>query len=218
MTLRSYLSAWLAWGSALLVAAPSVAWAGSPSGEGHEGGLRFIGPISPMFSGDPDKRTGLLWIVVNFVIFLWVLDRLLFRPLRARTTEKFERVREQAEAAKIARERAESLMAEYEARMQRVDEEVETLLADARKRAEADRARILAEANAEADRIRQEAKHAAEREAERILRELRGEIVDKAVAQAEAVLRQAITPSDEARLRTRFVEQLEGTSIGGTPS
>ncbi len=213
MTRRFPTACWLL--AALSLPATALA-SGSPAS--HEGGIRFIGPISPMFSGDPDTRVGLLWVLVNFVIFLWLLNKLLFRPLRARTAEKFETVRKQVEAARIARERAESLMKEYEARMQRVDEEVEALLTDARARAEADRARILAEANAEADRIRKEAANLAEREGQRILHALRAEIVDRAVAEAEATLRQAITPADESSLRGRFVEQIEHTHLGGTPS
>ncbi len=217
MKLRTSLAPRVAAAVAVL-AVPALVLAAPEADHGHEGGLRLIGPLSPMFSGEADARPGLAWILINFAIFLWILDRLLFRPLRARTAEKYGTVREQVAAAKQARQRAETLMAEYEERMKRVDDEVEALLADARKRAEADRERILAEANAEADRIRKEAEHAAEREAKRILRELQAEIVDRAVERAEAALRRTITPADETRLRARFVEQLERTTIGGRPS
>ena len=67
-------------------------------------------------------------------------------------------------------------------------------MADAKARAEADRKRIIEAAEQEAERIRAVAVAAAEREADVRRRQLEAELVDRAVARAEELLRKQFTP------------------------
>ncbi len=195
---------------------PAAAWA-SPEGEHHGGGLTLFSHPVPMISDEPVEKVGLVWLLLNFAILMWILNRLLFRPLRKGTEEKHATVKQQVEAAKIAREEAEGVMAEYKARLARLDDEIEELMADARARAEADRARILAHAKSEAERIREQAQHQAEREAKLLRDELEGEIVDQAIARAEEALRRAFTDADQRKLVGAYVEQVRSTPLAGGP-
>jgi F-type H+-transporting ATPase subunit b len=98
--------------------------------------------------------------------------------------------------------------------MARLDGEIEELMADAKKRADADRAAIIAQAEEEAERIKASAQAAAEREAASRRRAIENEIVDRAVERAEQVIRQRISPSDQSRMLDDYVGQLDRIELG----
>lgn len=196
--------------------APAVVWA-SPTGEEppthgdeHGGGLVWVS--WPPW-GDHGK-TGVVWLFINFAILMYILERLLFRKLRARTAEKHDLIKAELTRATEARSEAESLIAEYRGRMSRLDGEIEELMADAKKRADADRAAIIAAAEEEAERIKASATAAAEREAASRRRHIENEIVERAVERAEQLIRQRIAPADQSRMVDDYIGQLEKVELG----
>jgi F-type H+-transporting ATPase subunit b len=100
--------------------------------------------------------------------------------------------------------------------MKRLDGEVEELMTDAKKRADADRAAIIAAAEDEAERIKTSATAAAEREAASRRRAIENEIVDRAVDRAEQIIRQRIAPGDQSRMLDDYIGQLEGVDLGAS--
>jgi F-type H+-transporting ATPase subunit b len=197
----------------VLATPPSAA---PPSHEPSEHGGGGIVWISPIFGNT--GKTGLLWILINFVVLMWILEKLLFSKLRARTASKHDAIKSELDKATSARTEAESVLADVKARLARLDAESQELLADAKSRAEADRKRIIGEAEKEGERIRAAALAAAEREADVRRRQLEAELVDRAVARAEELLRKQFTPSDQARMVDDYVSQV-GTAFtpAGTP-
>lgn len=177
------------------------------------GGIEWVTPVF----GNTGKL-GLLWSFINFAVLLWILEKILFKPLRNRTRNKHDAVKTEIDRATTAREQAESVLAEYRGRLDRLDAEVAELLADAKARAEADRARILEAARREAEQITTAAHATAEREAAARRRQLEAEIIDRAVARAEALLRQRINPADQRGMVDRYVDQLGAVDFGGRPS
>jgi ATP synthase F0 subunit b len=184
------------------------------AGHGPEaGGIEWVTPII----GNTGKL-GLLWSIINFAVLLWILEKILFKPLRNRTANKHDAVKSEIDKATTAREQAQSVLAEYRGRLDRLDAEVAELLADAKAKAEADRASILAAARREAEQITTAAKATAEREAAARLRQLEGEIIDRAIARAEVLLRQRINPADQRGMVDRYVDQLSAVDFGGRSS
>ena len=193
----------------LLVPALAVA---APEAHGDHG-IEWVTPII----GHTGKL-GLLWSFINFAVLLWILEKILFKPLRSRTREKHDTVKAEIDKATTARQEAEGVLVEYRDRLERLDAEIAELMADAKAKAEADRARIITDAEREAEQIRLTAQAAAEREAASRRRQLEAEIVDRAVARAEAILRSKITPTDQRNMVDRYVEQLGAVDFGGRPS
>jgi F-type H+-transporting ATPase subunit b len=187
-----------------------------PSHEPSEHGGGGIVWISPIFGNT--GKTGLLWILINFVVLMWILEKLLFSKLRARTASKHDAIKSELDSATSAREQAEAILGEIKSRLARLDAEEKELLADAKSRAEADRKRIIEAAEKEGERIRAAALAAAEREAEVRRRQLESELVDRAVTRAEELLRKQFTPSDQARMVDDYVTQVAGAfTPGSTP-
>jgi F-type H+-transporting ATPase subunit b len=200
----------LALGAAVLLV-PALALA-SPAAHGDTG----IEWVTPVFGNT--GKLGLLWSFVNFAVLLWILEKILFKPLRNRTRTKHDTVKAEIDKATAAREEAEGVLAEVRGRLDRLDAEIAELMADAKAKAEADRARILEAARREAAQITAAAQAVAEREAAARRRQLEAEIVDRAVARAEALLASKITPADQRTMVDRYVEQLSAVDFGGRPS
>lgn len=216
---------------ATLATTPALALAMTPQAEAEPGqfeGLEAakqaahggdIEWVSPIFGSS--GKLGLLWILINFAVLLWILEKILFAPLRARTRNKHDGIKSNIDKATAAREEAESVLAETRARLDKLDDEVAVLMADAKAKAEADRARILQAAEREAEQIKATALATAERETAARRRQLEAEIVDRAVERAEVLLRQRITPADQRGMIDHYVDRLDelgGTGLGGRPS
>jgi F-type H+-transporting ATPase subunit b len=181
-----------------------------PHGEAHGGGIEWV---TPVFGGS--GKLGLLWILINFAVLMWLLEKLLFSKLRASTRRKHEDAKSELSRATTAREKAEATLAEYETRLKKLETEISGLLAEAKTRAEADRARIVEAARAEAAQIEVAARAAAEREADAVRRKLEAEVVDRAVERAEAIIRQQIGPSDQRTMVDDFITRLGGVQLSG---
>jgi F-type H+-transporting ATPase subunit b len=192
-------------------ASPSADDAGHLDVEPHDAhtGIEWFSPIL-----GNEGKTGLLWILINFVVLMWLLEKLLFSKLRARTREKHDQIKGELEQAQTAREEAEGLVSEYRQRLDRLDTEVEEMMDDAKARAETERHKIIAAARAEAQRIREAADAAAQREAESRRRQIENEIIDRAVARAESMVRKKMTGSDQQRMVEEYVGQLGRVDLG----
>jgi F0F1-type ATP synthase membrane subunit b/b' len=210
------------WPRLLLVLAPALlasalllsplAAQASPAAHG-DAGIEWVTPIFG-HSG----KLGLLWSLINFAVLFWILERILWKPLRVRTRNKHDAVKSEIDKATTAREEAQGVLAEYKGRLARLDQEIEALLADAKAKAETDRARILEAARREAEQITATALATAEREAAARRRQLEAEIIDRAIARAETLLRQRMTAADQRTMADRYVEQLAAVDFGGRPS
>ncbi len=200
---------------------PAVAFAASPAEHaaagGHEGGH----DAGLVFVNNPtagDGKTGILWLLINFAALMFILNKLLFTPLKRKTAAKHDDIKAELEKATAARKEAEEIISEYRGRMERLDGEVEELKADAKKRAEADRAGIIEAANAEANRIEEAAKAAAERDAASRRKGLENEILDRALERAEAAIRKQIGAPDQRRMVDDYVASLDGVELHSAES
>lgn len=201
-------------GPAHVLASPAETPEMAPHAEAsHHAGYGDIDWITPVFGHD--GKLGLVWILVNFAVLMWLLEKLLFSKLRASTKRKHDEAAEALDHATAAREQAEAKLAEYEGRLSGLEKEIDGLVADAKERAEADRKRIVADAEREAEQIKQAARAAAERDAESRRRELEAEVVDRAIARAEAIIRQRIGAADQRKMADDFVARLDQVNFGG---
>jgi F-type H+-transporting ATPase subunit b len=188
-------------------------WSFAPAehggGHGHEGGIEWI---TPLFGSD--GKVGLVWMLINFAVLLWLLEKLLFSKLRARTAVKHDTIKAELDKAKAARKEAETVLSDVRGKLDGLDKTVAEILAEAKARAEADRKRVIEGAEQEAARIKAAAKASAERDAESRRRQLETEIVDRAVARAEELIRSRIDVMDQKRMVDEFVGQIPKADLG----
>jgi F-type H+-transporting ATPase subunit b len=107
-------------------------------------------------------------------------------------------------------------VADYKGRIERVAQESEQILDHARRAAEADRNRLIAEAELEVERFKAAAMATAQREVSLRRAALEGEVVDRAIARATELLQARFTDADQVRLVDDFAVELAGTSTRAT--
>lgn len=195
---------------------PAIAFAAAPEhgaeaahDAGHDGGIVFF---NNPFAGE--EKTGILWLFINFAALMFILNKLLFVPLRRKTAAKHDDIKASLEKATAAHKEAESIISEYRGRMEKLDDEIAEVMANAKKRAETDRKSIIAAAEAEAQRIKESATASAEREAEGRRKALENEILDRALDRAEAAIRKTIAAGDQRRMVDGYVQGIAGMKLG----
>ena len=202
---------WLA--SAVAVASPPH----EPSApSSHGGGVHHDGITLFNWPSAEDPRIGLGYLIINFLVLAFLIHRLILRKLIQDNAVRHDDIRRQVEAAAEGLAEATSLVAEYKGRIERVAQESEQILAHARRAAEADRNRLIAEAELEVERFKAAAMATAQREVSLRRAALEGEVVDRAIARATELLQARFTDADQSRLVDDFAVELAGTSTRAT--
>jgi F-type H+-transporting ATPase subunit b len=139
------------------------------------------------------------WVLVAAVIFVLAVGRKVFRLVAAGLDARSERIRNQLDEARVLREEAERLLAEYQTRRRDALTEAEAIVAHAKeeaKRIAAQAARDLGSALERRRRLAEERIAQAEAKA---VGEIRATAVDIAIAAAREVIAAAL---DERRAAT----------------
>jgi len=160
----------------------------------------------------------LFWQGVNLVLLFGVLIYLTRKPIQSFFAERRQQVSGELDSAARVLSDAEARLAEWQARADRLDAEIEGIKRAARERAERESKQILADAEASAERIRNDAAAAVDQEVARARAELRAEAGDLATKLAADMLRSNVTEDDQRRLMDEFVARVErsGAAEGGT--
>jgi len=158
------------------------------------------------------------FMLINFGVFLAILSRLLFKPLKAMAASRHEDIRRNLDEASKLRAAAEAKLREYEDKVKNVDAEIDSLVAQLRAEAEAEKARIIANAETEAQRLRADAQKQIDSEMARIRAELKSQLVATVVATAEQILTKHIGADDQRKMAERYVTDLEKADKTGARS
>jgi F-type H+-transporting ATPase subunit b len=150
-----------------------------------------------------------LFEVLNFLVLAFVLQRLLYRPLREaidkRQNEQAKARLEVETARQVAAQQQQQLQAEL-ADLERKRQEV---IRGAHEQAEAERQRLLAATEMAAARRQEELHQTADREREDAVQALRTQIVKAAIDMSQGLLRQAANTTLQSQLAQRLIETLE---------
>ena len=171
---------------ALALVGPAAVWAASEGG--HESG----GLISL------DKS--LIVQAVNFLILLFILKRLLYKPFLAKMGERTAAIQKSLDEAQAARAEATRQQEENETRLRAAHAEAAAIRAQAMKEASEEQKRLVEAARAESQRLVESAKAQMDADVRRAREELRGEVADLATAVAEKLVRRSLRDEDHRRI------------------
>lgn len=157
---------------------------------------------------------GLAFQVLNFLLLLYVLNRLLFKPLLARMDERSAKISKGLEDAETAARDRELAAAEREAAVAEARKEANEMLARANKIAEDTRNEILETARAEADKVTQRAREEITGEKEKAMSELRAQVADLALEAAGKLVRSDMNATTQRRLVEEFLAEVPSEKPG----
>ena len=172
----------------LLLLLPAAALAIESAGEhGGGGGLISI-------------DQSLIVQVVNFLVLLFILQRLLYKPFLAKMEERTAIIKKSLEEAQAARAEAARQQEENEARLRAAYAEAAAVREQALKEAAEESRKHIAAAQAQARKLVDDTKTQLDTEVRRARDELRREVSDLAVAVAEKLVHKTLREDDHRRI------------------
>lgn len=136
----------------------------------------------------------------NFLALLWLLTRLLYKPLMAKMDERTKAIQRSLDEAQEARAEAQKERDEFAAKIQAANAEAQRIRAEALKDAADEQRRLVDAAKAEAARLVASARQELDQDVRRARQELRQEVADLAIAVSERLIKKSLNDSDHRRV------------------
>ncbi|HEY4486008.1 MAG TPA: F0F1 ATP synthase subunit B [Nitrospiria bacterium] len=148
------------------------------------------------------------WSVISFGILLFLLKRFALPGILEMLEAREKKIKDSLDQADRARQEAQQILAQYEAKLKSAHQEAQAVLESARrqaqqlleenqKRMEQETQRLLTEARSEIDRDRQQA-----------LRDVQRAAVDLTLQAAEKLLGRTLTDADHRRMVEEAVQEV----------
>lgn len=155
-----------------------------------------------------EKWLDLLWRTLNFagllIILIWALKKPIVNGLNGRRQEIIQKF-EDLEAQKAE---AERIYKEYEAKLAKIDAEVQSIINGAVQQGEVEKIRIIEDANRAAGDIQRQAEMAIQHEISEAKLALRSEIAEQAVRMAEGLIKQNLKDADQIKMVEDYLEKV----------
>jgi F-type H+-transporting ATPase subunit b len=150
------------------------------------------------------------WKFLNLAVFIFIIYKLVNKPLSAAFKAKRETIR--AELIKAEEEKQDALqqLTAMEARLAALETEKAQILERAVTEAEAEKKRLLEQTETDIARIRSQIEAEITRLVQQARAELRKFSAEESIRLAEAKLRSQITPESDARLVKAGIQSIGG--------
>lgn len=151
-----------------------------------------------------------IWKLLNMFLFFGFLVYIAGGPLKKALSDRSQAIRDTAAQAQERRAKADQMAADIQARLAKLEGEVQAIAERAQSEGERQKRELIAAAEGEAQKIVQN----AQGEVENRLRHARTELTDYAgqlaAERAEQLLREKITPEDQEKLFRESLAEVEG--------
>ncbi|HET9528891.1 MAG TPA: ATP synthase F0 subunit B [Blastocatellia bacterium] len=150
------------------------------------------------------------WRVVNLLVFVLILVYILRNKIRIGQVfdDRRAAIRKELEQARHDKQEAERRLAEVEARLARLDQDVAEIRAEAELEVQREAERIRKAAAADAEKIKQMAQREIEGAMKSARSELRAFVAEHSVEMAESIIRREIRPDDDRRMLDEYLDNL----------
>jgi F-type H+-transporting ATPase subunit b len=151
----------------------------------------------------------LLIQMVNLLVLLFILWKLLYKPLVAKMEERTGAIKRSLDEAQAARLEAQREREEHAQKLQAAYGEARAIRETALKEAAEEQRKLVDAARSEAARLVADAKAEMEQDVRRARQELRREVSDIAVTVAERLVRKSLREPDHRRIVEEEIGRLE---------
>lgn len=148
-----------------------------------------------------------LTIIAVFVLFL-LLSHFLFNPARKMLVSRQEKIKNELETAATDKSEAMELKNQYQDKLKNINKEAEEILSDVRKKALANESKIVAEAKEEATRIIERANTEALLERQKVVDDVKREMISIASIMAGKVVAASIDTTVQKSLIDETLKEI----------
>ncbi len=150
----------------------------------------------------------LQWI--NFAILLFLLTKLLYKPLMGYLDRRREEVESELKEADRTRKQAEVTLAEYEKKMAGAEQEGRQIKFQARNEGQEEREQIITQARADASRVMDKARQEIELQEKKARARLRRDTVDLSINIAEKLMEKELDREEQQKFIRQSIEDMKG--------
>ena len=156
------------------------------------------------------EGTALGWVfkIINFGILVGLLVKFGKKPLKDFLVNRHNKVQEKIDEAARLMTEAEAMKKEYEARLSKLDGEIEAFKAKVVEETKKESEKVLSEARAFAAKIEEQARLTYAQEVKEVTGKIKEEIAKLALDKAERLVVERVNKSDNDRLVEEFIEKL----------
>lgn len=148
----------------------------------------------------------------NGIILAILLTYILYKPVKEFLQKRTERIQTSRDEAEKTMAKAKDLIAEYEAKLENIEQERLRILEKAQEEAHAQKTIIMAETKGEADKLKQQAIERIEADKKRLHQESRLQIIELSSLIAEKYLVKNLDTESQEKYMEEMIAQLEETS------
>ena len=141
--------------------------------------------------------------VLNFLILVFILAKFAYKPLMKIMDDRKNKIAGDLAAAETAKTDAESIKAEYAAKLAAARQEAQAIIDNARQTAHD---KILADTKAEQDQIVKTAKEAIALEKKQALSEIRAHVINLSLVAASKIVEQKLGSEEDKKLAGDIVD------------
>ncbi|MCX5881695.1 MAG: ATP synthase F0 subunit B [Deltaproteobacteria bacterium] len=162
--------------------------------------------------GDAHKAKG--WVatdtyrVLNFAVLAGALVFLLRKPISQALDSRIKGIQAKLEDLESKKAEAEKVLSEYNAKIAKLSQESEGIVAEYIRQGNEAKIRILKEAEASAYKLEEQARRNIENEFEVAKQRLQQDIFEKAMIKAEEIIKKNITADDQNRLVDEYLDKV----------
>ena len=149
------------------------------------------------------------WTLVIFGILMAILAKWAFPPILGYAQAREERIQDDLDEAKQAREEAKAALEEQREELAQAREEAQAIIAESKQDAESVRQELLSKAKAEQEEILERAKREIEREREQALETIRREAVELSITAASHLLGKKMDAEGDRRVVQEFLDRAD---------
>ncbi len=157
--------------------------------------------------------------IIDFIAFFGLLIYVARKPIAAMLDKRYNDVAKEIAAAKELRDAAQAKFDEYQARIDRLDEELARTMAEVRAGTSIEVQRILEDAEHTVQKIAADEAQRLVQESKRIREQLAREGAVLALEMAEVLVRERMNPKTQEQLIEKAIADLSalpsGTGLGG---
>ncbi|PAP78354.1 F0F1 ATP synthase subunit B [Rubrivirga marina] len=149
-----------------------------------------------------------IWLGIAFLLLMFLLGKFAWGPITSALDEREQTIEASITRAEAALAEAKQLQSDNEAARREAEGQAQRILADARDEAARQREAAKADLAAELTEQRERASADIERQKQQALGELRAEVAALAVGAAEKILRKEIDAEQQRGLVDQFIADL----------
>ena len=177
-------------------------------------GMMFVAVQAVLASEGEEGGHAVHWLATDtyrwinfaflFAVMFWAIRKYIVPLLRNRV----QGIADELSSLEEKKQAAEKELADMTGRLANMEKEAQDIIAHYVQQGEEAKARILKEAQAAAERLSEQAKRNVEQEFALAKERLRQEILNKAMAMGEDIVKKNITAQDQDRLVGEYIEKV----------